>query len=64
MDEFFKFRGVELNTEVTYKGRPKPSSAECKWTIKPLSSKPTSVQAYSSPSRKCNRKMDKETTYK
>ncbi len=39
------------------RGRPKPSSSECKWTIKPLSSESALVQAYGSPSRKCNRKI-------
>ncbi len=46
------------------KDRLKPSSAECNRTVKPWSSEPALVQAYGSPSRKCNRKMDEETTYK
>lgn len=39
------------------------SRGECEWTFKPSGIESASVQAYHRQSRKCNKKMEEETTY-
>ncbi len=53
-----------FNTRKNTKGRPKPSSVVCESTFKPWSSEPASVQVYGRPGRKCDRKMEENTTYR